>query len=496
MKNKNAFTLVELMISIALVLVLIIGVNRVFKYTTDTVGTEAAISSAMRDLRAAERTLRHDTDMMVSSSEQPAIVIRSHVVYAFRNQQDALSDADGLPETDVDPTNPASTINYAAAGNEALPTARRHRLDTLSFFARDISQPYKRQTGDPAANSGTLIYNDSSAEAWISLGPLWLPDNAGTFDATATPPATYPGVGTIASSNPNNYYASQWLYGRQTILLKSFANMTIGEAFLVSSTGSGAKALSPLQWDTPVVKKISATGAGPALAVVQEAACDLANTTISDYRNLVGAADPGTWWTALCTTGATGAAPQYLFQADPAGVKLAGGMTGTSAAKASNVFISSCSQFIVEYAGDFVTQDPNSGAMTVAQPDGITDFAIIPATGGNPIARRMVQWYGMDRDTSGNAVAGPDGLIATGSGDVRPVQTIFGNSAAFAFEKQIPSSGSDYITAWRAGDLDGSDAAYAGKPRKPTMIRIIIQIADSAGRLTDGQNFEYVFAVK
>jgi hypothetical protein len=169
-------------------------------------------------------------------------------------------------------------------------------------------------------------------------------------------------------------------------------------------------------------------------------------------------------------------------------------MTGTSAAKSSSIFISSCSQFIVEYAGDFMTQD-QAGTPTVTAPDGITDYVVVPGTGGAP-ERRLVQWYGFPRDTSGNPLAGPDQMITAGSGDVVPVQTLY-PASLHPCEKQLQTPANDYIAAWRAGDFDGTDALYTDtKPRKPTMIRIIIQIADSAGRLTDGQNFEYVFAVK
>jgi hypothetical protein len=108
----------------------------------------------------------------------------------------------------------------------------------------------------------------------------------------------------------------------------------------------------------------------------------------------------------------------------------------------------------------------------------------------------MVQWYGYPRDTSGNAVAGPNDAVAAADGDVMSVADRFGGTSP-NFEKEIPSTSAAqaYTAAFGANDLDGS--AYAPvAARKPTMIRIIIQIADSAGRLTDGQNFEYVFAVK
>jgi hypothetical protein len=496
--SRTAFTLTELMISIALVLVLIIGVNRVFKYTTDTVGTEAAISSAMRDIRAGERTLRHDFDAMVSSSEQPAIIITTHLQYAFRNQQDQLTDLDNDPRTDVDPLNPTGTIDYSTVANEALPTMRRHRLDSISFFTRDISKPYKRQTG----SGNTLVYTTSSPEAWIFLGPLWLPDNTGTFAAGVpanSPPPTYPGAGTTTFTNPNNFYASQWQLGRQTILMKSQTDIAPNEPFMMR-----AAALTPLQYDSQVGSKPSA-GANPTplpapVPTIEQATCDLAGRTISEFRSDVAAAGANFWLPLTTTTGTAATDPPYLFQADPQGVKPSGGgITSDSASKSSSVFMGSCSQFVVEYAGDFVTQDA-TGTYTAAVPDGVMDFVVIPTAGAVP-ERRMIQWYGYPRDTSSPTGQGPDGTITSAAplcGDVLPLVTAWptAGAGAFPFEVVTPTpSNRLYTAAFGPTDLDGTRYAPS-TPRKPKMIRVIVQIADAPGRLADGQNFEYVFSAK
>ena len=49
---RRAFTLIEVMISIALVLILVLGINQVFKLTSDTVGAGQALASKARDYRA------------------------------------------------------------------------------------------------------------------------------------------------------------------------------------------------------------------------------------------------------------------------------------------------------------------------------------------------------------------------------------------------------------------------------------------------------------
>src|SRR5437762_13720216 len=79
----RGFTLIELMISIALVLVLMIGINKVFKLTTDTVGAGQTLSAAVRDSRAAQAV--YSADFGTMAQDAPFLLIRSSVTPAFRN---------------------------------------------------------------------------------------------------------------------------------------------------------------------------------------------------------------------------------------------------------------------------------------------------------------------------------------------------------------------------------------------------------------------------
>src|SRR5688500_5871632 len=91
----GGFTLAELMISIALVLLLMLGINRVFQVTGEAVGTNAALSTAVRDGRAAQAVFSADFNAFALDS--PAIIIRSERVSAFRNKADAEGDRDYDP---------------------------------------------------------------------------------------------------------------------------------------------------------------------------------------------------------------------------------------------------------------------------------------------------------------------------------------------------------------------------------------------------------------
>jgi hypothetical protein len=152
-------------------------------------------------------------------------------------------------------------------------------------------------------------------------------------------------------------------------------------------------------------------------------------------------------------------------------------------------------QFMVEFAGDFCSQVPGTGAYSAAGADGIIDFVIENG------ARRM-RWYGLPRDVGGGPNGEPNGVI-TPLIDVVPLMTLAGSATpVLSFEKptrvgtsvgpgaQIgvgPDNKSAYTCAWRNAEL----AAGLG----PQFIRIVIQVNDPAGRLPDGQTYEFVYAM-
>src|SRR3712207_3853712 len=102
---KRGFTLVEVMISVALVLILILGINRAFKMVTDTVGAGQALSGVVRDNRAIQPVIYGDLRSAVMQNP-PAFIISSSRVSGFRNRTDEQSDRDGNPLTiDLDDNN-------------------------------------------------------------------------------------------------------------------------------------------------------------------------------------------------------------------------------------------------------------------------------------------------------------------------------------------------------------------------------------------------------
>ncbi len=71
-------------------------------------------------------------------------------------------------------------------------------------------------------------------------------------------------------------------------------------------------------------------------------------------------------------------------------------ISAAALAEMAPYFLQHCSQFIVEYAGDYLQQDIN-GNMTGLGPDGQIDFYL--DANGN----KHIRWYGMPRSSTGGS---------------------------------------------------------------------------------------------
>lgn len=492
------FTLTELLVAISLMVILMLAVNSIFKTTADTISAGQALSTGMRDLRSVQSIIKGDLDG-AAMADGPFFVIRSSVQATFKNQQDQLADADYL-ETDP-PANRLTQILSADLGRgvENLSSAqygnRTFRTDMLGFFSRGL---FQRQTG----NNGTFAAPMTSNEAYVWYGHLKLPDNSS--------PANYrwPGFTDWASyysaaNNPNNFYASQWILGRwSTLLLQPIPKDALDpvaapatdrfiydanlqrQAYFGRAVGATSDVLSPLAMNS------YSTFNGTLLTAaidpqVQEARYDLVGTTIAGYRGLVAdhianvahnTVNP--WWDGHFN---------FRFQANPFPSRP---LTSASAAQSSPIFLPSCSQFVVEYSGDFTTQVAATGAFTNGTPDGMVDFVVV--NGGTPQERRSIRWYGMPRSTTGSPT------LSAANGDVAPLRDFAGGTAQ-PFERVVPTQQADYAqvdfvpypgpntTAGTHGLAPYEQYICAWGPDtvlspKPTMLRILIKPEDPAGK--------------
>jgi len=491
--HAPGFTLVELMISIALMLLLMAGVNLIFRMTGQAVGAGQTLSEITRNAQAAQAVMQRDFSAAVVK-DAPAIILVSRTQPAFRNRADQESDRNYDPSninfSDInsllqlfrDQVLTVDLDNNNIDGEQTVPgevissatyNHRNHRIDILSFFVSDL---IRRQTG----NDGSLIADQSSSEGWIWYGHLWLPDSSFQYPPPRTlaiPSDTFPGRGT-AITNPNNFYATQWILGRVAIALLE-PDRSTGSPVILDRNGvpqdylsfdetnpgwnpSMSKVqqrfpLAPLQtWTLPTDLQ-GTGGTAPANAQLQMSRYDLAGTSIATMKSqledfVTAYGWNRAWWTLLMPSDVV---PNPLnqrlwtggrFQTVPYLVKP---VTAASYARLAPVFLPGCTQFVVEYAGDFVRQNRNSwdyqdsgtgdeagvfgdvldacidpgdpSAYNDAGTDGEIDFIVdfvdtnnngIPDTPNElATARKRIRWYGFPRDVAGSPTGGPDGHI-------------------------------------------------------------------------------------
>jgi hypothetical protein len=186
------------------------------------------------------------------------------------------------------------------------------------------------------------------------------------------------------------------------------------------------------------------------------------------------------------------------------------------------VWVRGCTQFIVEYAGDYLKQDDNGHIADTylgGGTDGQIDFLTVAEQShpSEPMRSvRRVRWYGMPRnvdlrdDVTGPVIAGApaangrqgnlydviplrDLLLASGRVPMMPADFFehfenLGAAPNYAANGAIVTDphALRYYAAWGPRDL------ARGSPTRPTMLRITLTVDDPNGRLHTGQTFEYV----
>jgi prepilin-type N-terminal cleavage/methylation domain-containing protein len=497
LRGRSGFTLVELLVSIAIALLLILGVNEVFKIGAQTVGAGQAFSSITRDERTAQFSFYTDVHNALTVS-QPALMFCSQCTFAFRDPQEAAAEPSGTPSTLTINNNPQLVSNV-------LLSSRNYRTDTLGFFAG--GDLYQRQT----ASDGYFVSSTTSSNAWIWYGHLMLPNNtaaAATGVAGYTPGTTanwfYPGgLGGGISQNDNNRYAAQWILGRMAMLLVPTPNSAnLADAnYIVNTTPASnpTAAANPLGYSALSNNNIPIFTSRYDLVAASTSSFNAYNTPALRSMMML---------TAPLITPPSASQQVLRYQANPFPVKP---LNAANMAAVAPIFLNHCCHFIVEYAGDYLTQDNNPASATYgqvatgaagAQGDNVVDFVVI-----NGI--RKIRWYGFPRDADGDGIIDP-------LHDVVPLRDILqaasplgpGLSAASGFAPWESGSllasppqsnyaasgatqpGAQYFCSW------GSESSWpvlsgAGNGL-PRMLRITISLDDPAGRLAAPQTYEYV----
>lgn len=528
-RHSRGFTLVEVLISIAIALVLILGVSQIFSIAQRTTGAGTQVLADTEFNRGIQEMLLNDARGVTNTvGDSPGLVILSYPQAAFRNRVDSQQDNDGMPYTVNDPTVANGTINDPAY----IIDDRIHRTDVLGFFARGL---FTRRTGDSGSPSATwppsLTSPTTSNEAFIWYGHLALPDPSLLQNWDYTNPGTpksgtgtywSPGSGS-ATANPNNFFASDWILGREVML---FVPAT-GSYYLSPHLRGLTDKTNPL-WMMAQLPSIANDNGIP----IYTSRYDAADASIAGYRTFLGGPTNTTWWEGLM--GWNPSVPQQVrFEANPfiqkASTASGNQVPSLSAAIAqmAPIFVRGCTQFIVEFAGDYATQD-SYGNIIAGVPDGQIDYYV------DSSGARQIRWYGFPRDTTGT------GAVPTyNNGSVLPVSTVLINSpnvkgitagqGPMRFERN-PGTGSSvtpaadnnknwitnttinvgfppnnglpayyqspYLCAW-GPDTDApytdptTGVTYPAVPR-PKMIRITIGIDDPTGHLNTEQVYQYV----
>jgi hypothetical protein len=256
------------------------------------------------------------------------------------------------------------------------------------------------------------------------------------------------------------------------------------------------------------------------------------------------------WWTVMpFYHGDTEDPTPGRWRCDPYPTKP---LNSDKAGNAAPVMLNNCTQFAVEFAGDFLTQAPIGGTdygnITAIAPDGEIDY-YLEGTGAAANRVQRIRWYGFPRDVNGDGVVrgtlvaipgsqpqpGPFTASATAHNalvDVVPLRNVIQSvgaalpyTAANArlwgvdFERSMiddadPQTERDntanggppiavrnnYAAAPGAAPGAGTEAdeyyTCAWGPNdtnRPKLIRLIVVLDDPGGRMGDGQRFEYVF---
>jgi hypothetical protein len=538
----KGFTLVELMVSCAIAMIIIIGIELVFSISSKTIGAGEVLSAINRDDRAAQAVFNTDLQSADTGSDCPAFMIRSMRTYAFESASDKAG-AVNQARPEYDP----NFYSFNPANGGTIPVTfynyRNHRIDRMAFFARNF---FGRQTGGTDDGSGSAPYQyvspTTSNEAYIWYGHVAQPDNNYVNSGGAAGMFFEPGDTFSASSdrNDNNAYATDWILGRAAIVLNPLH--TADNSFIVGGNASGNNA-PPSPYTTTVAPLSLYSSSVDQLSCLYQSRYDQAYTSIANFNStlnkyainpsnnaVLASPSPPPYYSASGTQGVNDWYAQLLgfppqassagslisgrFQSTPFPIKFpansngnnpASGLTNTSLAHTFPNFIRGSTQFIVEFAGNFYTKTsdvyPYNSAPLVTtgasppDPSGQLDFQVIGGV-------KQVRWYGFPRHTNG---AGATSITA--ATDVVPLSLFLkasnvGITTFPAFERYYPNdwatttnsintditttgviqSNSEYVAAW------GPDTTEP----LPKMIRITLAMDDPNGNLKTPQWFEYV----
>ncbi len=408
--GKRAFTLIELLVAISITIIMLGIINQILFSTTEAVSMGAGTSDIIGASRVIGERISRDAAQMLTPSQNILVIINRR--------------AGDLDSNGVFAAPPTEGVAVMGPGGESI--RRWVRSDHLVFF-RAVKLP----TSDPAyeqplcPQSATSLSNDlvgpiDAGRIWYGHGLRTRPD--GTSDVGAL-------LGHRTANLGVNAVASDWILCRHLLMFDSAA------AFNYTST-------APAYTNNATVSNHLASG-----LTLNSGVTDLARVTRSTVVSGVSA-------------NYAVEAPKLAFETNRLlvnptlnGSVLAGSNVAQGLARMHSMLAARVSDFIVEFAGDYVTgttivgpADGNIDTHTDGSIKWYTDFS----TKNGPAATDWPNTWQPDVDNT-----------AFQDGGSAPIYTNDANGGVFI---------------WRAGGTN-----------YPHLIRIRYRLNVSSGKVGDGR---------
>ena len=455
--------------------------------------------------------------------------------------------------------NGTETATSISSGGETTPLFiygdRNFRTDTLSMFTHGR---FQSQTG-----SANYVDSVRSNEAWVWYGHLraFDGDAAALNDSNGFGPpgdwltptsAAFP----TGAPNRNNRFSDQFRLGRFAFLLiepidhkyqqNNRAQSSLQDYATVVADNDPSKpiyfvkrtwwdpvrtantSIAPINVDSSVYlysntnninetvrfddKTVSTGSTSPDALTAAMCRCDIAGAGLKQLR--ARARYVQSYSAAWATSSALPIGWTQRFWVNPFPAKP---FSSKGMSQRQQLLADSCSQFVVEFAGDFCTQD-SIGALQTGNPsganvpDGVVDFVIVNGV-------RQTRWYGMPRDVDGDGSISTIASAFVNSPDVIPIRDFQGGVVA-PCEKIFPitpapnnyntvvdeptssvnGNATRYVCVWAPADVTPQTVAIGGVNKQlstaPQLIRILTDIRDPDGKLKEALTQEYVFPVR
>ncbi len=467
-RRARGFTLVELMIAVAVLVVIIVATSKIFGTVGKLTSLGQATADVLQETTAIERQIRSDFERLAPNG-----------VFAIR----CVSIRNDI------------NVPLGPLLNPALPDAAIIRADQLLFFTNGVQSIQTYRQGPWGSNhrgqgtAGRIYYGHAfqlpegkdvdviDAQEVRAHDPLVIAGNplvpwySGTYgmirtvfrsNSGGTPP-DYSIQGQIAPIDATQPVAPQWLLTRHAVLL-------------ADDDGDPAASFRKV-----VFLNENRSAYTIADAVVRNGRVDAAATQLNDIRNLVTNFGGNNWLIQRDIISS-----DLLFY--PRAERVAPGMHRVDQALTNNVLAGACSSFIVEWTY-------SNGVGEVLDGLGNTLWNGVQIAAG-----REQPWFGLDADLDGDGILErgvhfySDETWWDGAETILPINTMPNNLEELVIDTPDLQVYEAFFGYNRDRPLDGfgNPVQSLGYTPWPSAIRITMVLHDPATKLEVGREVQFV----